>query len=496
MALGLPVGDRGAQEVLPAAAGGGVDHEARLITAAGSDLQGVGEGELLILFQQRVSHGLMVLWRRRIVNVGIIGVGGLMGSGGLDCYSGPGPTLAVRPPPMYELTCPSCRATRTFAFVRVNAVTRCPSCGHTGRISDTHFRRLPPPGSGAGGASVPGSAGGGAAGGGSAGGGAAEAEPVDAAAAEQTPAGEPDLSQDPPDADEMGGSSVIGLSGLTEIMQAEPREPDNLPRRKTPPLQEARLAQGGGKGRTGNATPAGGPPAGQTVSPRLRRMALLGIGLLALIIAVAGLLVVLLADNTRPPLKHHHPRPRKHHRPRPRNYRPRNHRTRNYRTRNDRTRNDRPRNHRTRDHGTRSCRPRNHRLRDSRPRDYRPRNFRPRDHPGHQRSPAARPLNPAMFFPIRTDRKLRRTPWVNYSLIALNVAVYAFTWQSTQQYSADSAGGYSRRKASSSPPASGSGSGLTTWATTTSASTSSSPTNSSTPAPSPRRCWASSCPCT
>ena len=48
-----------------------------------------------------------------------------------------------------------------------------------------------------------------------------------------------------------------------------------------------------------------------------------------------------------------------------------------------------------------------------------------------------------MFFPIRTDRKLRRTPWVNYSLIALNVAVYAFTWQSTQQYSADSASGYS-----------------------------------------------------
>lgn len=48
-----------------------------------------------------------------------------------------------------------------------------------------------------------------------------------------------------------------------------------------------------------------------------------------------------------------------------------------------------------------------------------------------------------MFFPIRTDRKLKRTPWVNYSLIALNVAVYAFTWQSSQQYSLFQSGGYS-----------------------------------------------------
>ncbi|MEO1236837.1 MAG: rhomboid family intramembrane serine protease [Planctomycetota bacterium] len=39
-----------------------------------------------------------------------------------------------------------------------------------------------------------------------------------------------------------------------------------------------------------------------------------------------------------------------------------------------------------------------------------------------------------MFFPIRTDRRLKRTPWVNYTLIALNVAVYAFTWQSTQEF--------------------------------------------------------------
>lgn len=48
-----------------------------------------------------------------------------------------------------------------------------------------------------------------------------------------------------------------------------------------------------------------------------------------------------------------------------------------------------------------------------------------------------------MFFPIRTDRRLKSTPWVNYTLIALNIAVYAFTWQSTQQYSLDTQGGYS-----------------------------------------------------
>ena len=48
-----------------------------------------------------------------------------------------------------------------------------------------------------------------------------------------------------------------------------------------------------------------------------------------------------------------------------------------------------------------------------------------------------------MFFPIRTDRRLKRTPWVNYTLIALNIAVYAFTWQSTQQFAVNSEGGYS-----------------------------------------------------
>ncbi|MEM6459467.1 MAG: rhomboid family intramembrane serine protease [Planctomycetota bacterium] len=52
-----------------------------------------------------------------------------------------------------------------------------------------------------------------------------------------------------------------------------------------------------------------------------------------------------------------------------------------------------------------------------------------------------------MFFPIRTDRQPKSTPWVNYALIALNVVVYAFTWQSTQQFGAAVAGGYSLQEA-------------------------------------------------
>jgi membrane associated rhomboid family serine protease len=32
-----------------------------------------------------------------------------------------------------------------------------------------------------------------------------------------------------------------------------------------------------------------------------------------------------------------------------------------------------------------------------------------------------------MFFPIRTDRRLHRTPWVNYALIAVNIVVFVIT---------------------------------------------------------------------
>ncbi len=47
-----------------------------------------------------------------------------------------------------------------------------------------------------------------------------------------------------------------------------------------------------------------------------------------------------------------------------------------------------------------------------------------------------------MFFPTRTDRRIKRTPWVNYALIAVNVLVFLFTermvnaddWRITQFY--------------------------------------------------------------
>ncbi|MEX0746044.1 MAG: rhomboid family intramembrane serine protease [Phycisphaeraceae bacterium] len=39
-----------------------------------------------------------------------------------------------------------------------------------------------------------------------------------------------------------------------------------------------------------------------------------------------------------------------------------------------------------------------------------------------------------MFFPIRTDRRLKRTPWVNYSLIALNVLIFVLGAQRLGQF--------------------------------------------------------------
>ena len=38
-----------------------------------------------------------------------------------------------------------------------------------------------------------------------------------------------------------------------------------------------------------------------------------------------------------------------------------------------------------------------------------------------------------MFIPIRTDRRLRHTPWVNYSLVALNVIIFLMTRNDIQE---------------------------------------------------------------
>ncbi|MFA9478549.1 rhomboid family intramembrane serine protease [Phycisphaerales bacterium AB-hyl4] len=39
-----------------------------------------------------------------------------------------------------------------------------------------------------------------------------------------------------------------------------------------------------------------------------------------------------------------------------------------------------------------------------------------------------------MFFPIRTDRRLKRTPWVNYTLIAVNVLIFVGGFQQMGQF--------------------------------------------------------------
>ncbi|MEX0652673.1 MAG: rhomboid family intramembrane serine protease [Phycisphaeraceae bacterium] len=39
-----------------------------------------------------------------------------------------------------------------------------------------------------------------------------------------------------------------------------------------------------------------------------------------------------------------------------------------------------------------------------------------------------------MFFPIRTDRRLKRTPWVNYGLIAANVLIFLFTYRQVMSF--------------------------------------------------------------
>ncbi|MEM8739617.1 MAG: hypothetical protein AAGG38_14235, partial [Planctomycetota bacterium] len=100
---------------------------------------------------------------------------------------------------MYELTCPSCRGVRRSPFVRQGAATRCPSCGHVWRISEAHLTRVKGVLSG----DVP--------------------EPRDAMKADPPGgSGRPPETADPAPEDAKGGSSVTGLSGLSEIMQAEP----------------------------------------------------------------------------------------------------------------------------------------------------------------------------------------------------------------------------------------------------------------------------------
>jgi hypothetical protein len=88
---------------------------------------------------------------------------------------------------MYTLTCPSCNQTTRHAFVRINAVCRCDACERVYRIDRKHLQ-LP-----------------------------SLAEPPAETAADTAL-----IADSPPPKDASSGSSITGLSGLSQLMEAEP----------------------------------------------------------------------------------------------------------------------------------------------------------------------------------------------------------------------------------------------------------------------------------
>lgn len=152
---------------------------------------------------------------------------------------------------MFELTCPSCRAKRTSPFVRVGAATRCPSCDHTWRISDSHISKVAPAGADSGTVSRP-------------------MEPV--------------IGEAPPEDDPRADSSVTGMSGLSDLMQAEPNAAQgSMAGRTVPPIEEGKLIT------TQAPAPARPEPRPSAMSQQHRRLAILVIALLAFGVALAGI---------------------------------------------------------------------------------------------------------------------------------------------------------------------------------------------------------------
>lgn len=171
---------------------------------------------------------------------------------------------------MFELTCPSCRVKRESSFVRIGAATRCPACGHGWRVSASHIAKLPPP------RTIPG-----AGPGGGAGGIARPAEPV--------------IGEEPPDDDPRADSSVTGMSGLSDLMQAEPiAAHGSMAGLVVAPVQEGRLitAPDPAAAATGRAEPR---PA--AMSRQSRRLAILVIALLAFGVALAGIGLAMLGGD-------------------------------------------------------------------------------------------------------------------------------------------------------------------------------------------------------
>ncbi|MEM1108203.1 MAG: hypothetical protein AAGH99_05870 [Planctomycetota bacterium] len=161
---------------------------------------------------------------------------------------------------MYELHCPSCRTPSRSSFIRVGAATRCESCGHTWRISDSHFHRI--------------------------------GEQGDAAAG-----GEPKLDTPPPQPeDARSGSSVTGMSGLSDLMQSEPNRPADV---STPPIREAKFASAeAARNLAASAANLKQAAPAVSLSRQSRRLAILIIALLAFGVALAGIGLVTLGGDS------------------------------------------------------------------------------------------------------------------------------------------------------------------------------------------------------
>lgn len=137
--------------------------------------------------------------------------------------------------------------------MRINAVVCCAGCQQAWRISASQIQRV-----------APGSTSD-----------AATAAPVAPTPAPTAPL---DESPSPAEDDPMGGSSVTGLSGLTEIMQAEPNETPALASGPPQPIPSAKPSR----------RPAALSPAQRRAARSRRRTAILLMTLLALVIAMGG----------------------------------------------------------------------------------------------------------------------------------------------------------------------------------------------------------------
>jgi len=112
---------------------------------------------------------------------------------------------------------------------------------------------------------------------------------------------EPALDEDPPEEDARAGSSVTGMSGLSDLMQAEPnaKAGDTAVAGHPPPIREAQFASAeAAKTLAQSAANLRQTSKPAAMSPQTRRMAILVIALLALGVALAGIgLVVLGGDD-------------------------------------------------------------------------------------------------------------------------------------------------------------------------------------------------------